>query len=139
MASFSIDRREPGSRYNVNLLRISGIGFLREGPVLNGRSGWFAPTRPQILSRGAAGPQSMWCWPPNAGQAPRGLVHGDQHQPCTAGLTVVLIPQERERKAQDHITILATTTPPAAFTFKNLDPGQYKSTPGEESTILAPI
>ena len=61
---------------------------------------------------------------PNAGQA-AGLVQNDQQQPAP-GVTVVLIPQERERKDQAQYYKTTTTDAAGAFTFKNLDPGQYK-------------
>jgi len=41
-------------------------------------------------------------------------------------VTVVLIPQERERKDQPQYYKTTTTDTAGSFTFKNLDPGQYK-------------
>lgn len=61
---------------------------------------------------------------PNAGQA-TGVVQNEQQQPA-AGVTVVLIPQEKERSEQSQYYKTATTDAAGAFTLKNLDPGQYK-------------
>jgi len=75
------------------------------------------------LSSGAAGLLDV-VLAPNAGQA-AGLVQNDQQQPA-AGVTVVLIPQEKERKEQMQYYKTATTDAAGSFTFKNLDPGQYR-------------
>ena len=75
------------------------------------------------LSSGAAGLIDI-VLAPNAGQA-AGLVQNDQQQPA-AGVTVVLIPQEKERKDQTQYYKTATTDAAGSFTFKNLDPGQYR-------------
>ena len=75
------------------------------------------------VSRGDAGPIDI-VLAPNAGQA-TGVVQNDQQQPA-AGATVVLIPQERERKDQAQYYKTATTDAAGSFALKNLDPGQYK-------------
>jgi len=105
--------------YNVIL---SGLpdGFYVKSVSLGGQDALLAGLN---LSSGAAGPIDI-VLAPNAGQAV-GVVQNDQQQPAP-GVTVVLIPQERERKEQAQYYKTATTDAAGTFTFKNLDPGQYK-------------
>ena len=62
---------------------------------------------------------------PNAGVA-AGMVQNDQQQPAP-GATVVLVPQELERRDQPQYYRTATTDAAGAFSLRNLDPGQYKA------------
>ena len=105
--------------YNVTL---SGLpdGFYVKSVSLGGQDALLAGLN---LSSGGAGPIDI-VLAPNAGQA-AGVVQNDQQQPAP-GVTVVLIPQERERKEQTQYYRTATTDAAGSFTFKNLDPGQYK-------------
>ena len=61
---------------------------------------------------------------PNAGQVD-GVVQNHKQQPV-AGATVVLIPQEKERRDQMSYYKNVTTDQNGRFTAKNLDPGDYK-------------
>jgi uncharacterized protein (DUF2141 family) len=61
---------------------------------------------------------------PNAGQI-TGSVQNDQKQAASA-VTVVLVPQEQERRDQPQFYKTAMTDDTGHFTFKNLDPGQYR-------------
>ena len=116
--SFALPNVNPDN-YNVTL---SGLpdGFYVKS-VSSGGQDVLSPGLD--LSSGAAGPIDI-VLAPNAGQA-AGLVQNDQQQPAP-GVTVVLIPQERERKEQTQYYKTATTDAAGSFTFKNLDPGQYK-------------
>jgi hypothetical protein len=106
-------------QYNVTL---SGLpdGFYVKSVSVGGQDALLTGLN---LSSGAAGPIDI-VLAPNAGQA-AGVVRNDQQQPAP-GVTVVLIPQERERKEQTQYYKTATTDASGGFTFKNLDPGQYK-------------
>jgi len=75
------------------------------------------------LNRGPAGRIEITL-SPNAGQVD-GAVQNDKQQPAT-GATVVLIPQETERRDQMSNYKTATTDQYGKFTVKNLDPGEYK-------------
>jgi len=116
--SFSLSSVNPDN-YSVTF---SGLpdGFYVKA-ILTGGQDVLAPGLD--LSRGVAGPVDI-VLAPNAGQA-AGLVQSEQQQPA-AGVTVVLIPQERERKDQPQYYKTTTTDTAGSFTFKNLDPGQYK-------------
>jgi Carboxypeptidase regulatory-like domain len=105
--------------YNVTL---SGLpdGFYVKSVSLGGQDALLAGLN---LSSGAAGTIDILL-APNAGQAV-GVVQNEQQQPAP-GVTVVLIPQEKERKEQTQYYKTATTDAAGGFTFKNLDPGQYK-------------
>jgi hypothetical protein len=75
------------------------------------------------LNRGPAGRIEIKL-SPNAGQLD-GAVQNDKQQPA-AGATVVLIPQEKERRDQMSYYKTAVTDQYGRFTAKNLDPGEYK-------------
>jgi len=75
------------------------------------------------LSRGVALPVEITLRP-NAGSA-EGVVQNDQSQPAAA-VTVVLVPQEPERRESALHYKTATTDDAGHFLLKNLDPGQYK-------------
>jgi hypothetical protein len=76
------------------------------------------------FSKGTASPIEVML-SPNAGQV-TGLVQNDQQQPA-AGVSVVLIPQEPEKRDQLQYYKVVTTDDTGHFTLKNLDPGQYKA------------
>ena len=61
---------------------------------------------------------------PTAGTV-TGLVQNDQQQPA-AGASVVLIPQEPERRDQAQYYKTATADDAGQFTLKNISPGQYR-------------
>ena len=61
---------------------------------------------------------------PNAGLV-TGVVQNDQQQPA-AGASVVLVPQEPERREQMQYYKVVTADEAGRFTVKNLDPGQYR-------------
>jgi hypothetical protein len=75
------------------------------------------------LSRGPAGRIEITL-SPSAGQVD-GAVQNDKQQPAT-GATVVLIPQQAERRDQMSYYKTATTDQYGKFTAKNVDPGEYK-------------
>jgi protocatechuate 3,4-dioxygenase beta subunit len=75
------------------------------------------------LNRGPAG-QIEITLSPGAGQV-EGVVRNDKQQPAP-GATVVLIPQEVERRDQMSYYKTATSDQYGRFTAKNLDPGEYK-------------
>jgi hypothetical protein len=75
------------------------------------------------LSRGVALPVEITLRA-NPGSA-EGVVQNDQSQPA-AGVTVVLVPQEAERRESPMHYKTATADEAGHFLFKNLDPGQYK-------------
>lgn len=106
--------------YNVTL---SGLpdGFYVKSVSFGGQDALLSGLN---LSSGAASPLDI-VLAPNAGQA-TGVVQNDQQQPAP-GVTVVLIPQERERKEQMQYYKTATTDAAGSFAFKNLDPGHYKA------------
>jgi hypothetical protein len=54
-----------------------------------------------------------------------GSVQNDKQQPAV-GATVVLVPQEKERRDQMSYYKNVTTDQYGRFTVKNLDPGEYK-------------
>jgi hypothetical protein len=116
--SFSLANVNPDN-YNVTL---SGLpdGFYVKAVLMGGQD-VLAPGLD--VSQGAAALIDV-VLAPNAGQA-TGVVQNEQQQPAP-GVTVVLIPQERERKEQSQYYKTATTDAAGSFTFKNLDPGQYK-------------
>jgi len=116
--SFSLPDVNP-DHYNVTF---SGLpdGFYVKSASLGGQD---VLLRGLDLSAGAAGMIDI-VLAPNAGQA-AGVVQNDQQQPAP-GVTVVLIPQEKERKEQTQYYKTTTTDAAGGFTFKNLDPGQYK-------------
>src|SRR5207244_4314803 len=75
------------------------------------------------LTRGPAGRIDITLCP-GAGQVD-GVVRNDKQQPAP-GATVVLIPQETERRDQMSYYKTATTDQYGKFSVKNLDPGEYK-------------
>jgi hypothetical protein len=75
------------------------------------------------LSRGVALPVEVLLRP-NAGQAD-GVVQNEQSQPAP-GVTVVLVPQEPERRESLLHYKTATTDESGRFLLKNLYPGSYK-------------
>jgi len=75
------------------------------------------------LSKGPGGPIEI-VLSPNAGQA-EGVLQNDKQQPAT-GATVVMVPQEKERRDQMSYYKTVTTDQYGRFTLKNLDPGEYK-------------
>src|SRR4051812_19126342 len=75
------------------------------------------------LSKGPAGPIDI-VLSPNAGLV-EGSVQNDKQQP-SVGATVVLVPQEKERRDQMSYYKNVTTDQHGRFTVKNLDPGEYK-------------
>ena len=75
------------------------------------------------LSKGPGGPIEI-VLSPNAGQA-EGVLQNDTQQPAT-GATVVMVPQEKERRDQMQYYKTVTTDQYGRFTVKNLDPGEYK-------------
>ena len=75
------------------------------------------------LSKGPGGPIEI-VLSPNAGQA-EGVLQNDTQQPAT-GATVVMVPQEKERRDQMQYYKTVTTDQYGRFTLKNLDPGEYK-------------
>jgi hypothetical protein len=62
---------------------------------------------------------------PEAAQV-SGAVQNSKTQQPAPGATVVLIPQEPERRDQTNFYKTVTTDQLGNFTFKNLTPGQYK-------------
>ena len=75
------------------------------------------------LSRGGVGPIDV-VLSPNAGQA-TGLVQNEQQQPA-ANVTVVLVPQELERKSLPQFYRTASTDTTGRFSLVNLTPGAYR-------------
>lgn len=75
------------------------------------------------LTRGAPGPVEIVLGA-NAGQA-AGVVQNDRQEPV-AGATVVLVPQERERRSVPQYYRSVTSDDTGGFTFDNLAPGAYK-------------
>jgi len=75
------------------------------------------------LTRGGTGPIDI-VLSPNAGSA-TGLVQNEQQQPAT-NITVVMVPQELERKSQPQFYRTASTDTTGRFTFANLTPGSYR-------------
>jgi hypothetical protein len=63
---------------------------------------------------------------PNAGQA-TGIVQNPKTQQPMPGVTVVLIPTERERTGQQTYYKTATTDQTGSFTLKSIVPGEYKA------------
>src|SRR5262249_31536733 len=61
---------------------------------------------------------------PNAGQV-SGVVQNEQKE-AAPGVTVVLVPQERERRELAQYYKTAVTDSTGNYALKNLDPGQYK-------------
>jgi hypothetical protein len=76
------------------------------------------------VSAGAATPLEILLRP-NPGQA-SGVVQSEQQQPAP-NVTVVLIPQEPERRDQSQYYRSAPTDSTGRFLIRNLDPGQYKA------------
>jgi hypothetical protein len=116
--SFSLSNVSPDV-YDVTLTGIPDGFYLKSALV----SGQDVLTAGLDLSQGPPATIDILL-APNAGQA-GGLVQNEQQQPA-AGATVVLVPQERERKNLTQYYKTATTDSSGAFTFKNLDPGQYR-------------
>jgi hypothetical protein len=75
------------------------------------------------LNRGPAGPIDI-VLSPNAGQID-GMALNEKQQPA-AGSTIVLIPQERDRRDKTLYYRSVTTDLSGRFTLKSLDPGEYK-------------
>ena len=75
------------------------------------------------LTRGSVGPIDI-VLSPNAGQA-TGLVQNEQQQPA-ANATVVIVPQEPERKSQPQFYRTASTDASGRFSLVNLTPGSYR-------------
>ena len=75
------------------------------------------------LSRGSVGPIDI-VLSPNAGQA-TGLVQNEQQQPA-ANVTVVIVPQEAERKPLVQFYRTASTDATGRFSLVNLTPGAYR-------------
>src|SRR5262249_46352242 len=75
------------------------------------------------LSKGVAGDLEV-VLRANAGSA-EGVVQGEGQQPAP-GVTVVLVPQEPERRELSQYYNTAKTDEAGHFSFKNLDPGDYK-------------
>ncbi len=61
---------------------------------------------------------------PHAGQV-AGVVQNEQQEPA-AGSTVVMVPQEKERRGLAQFYRTASADASGRFTVKNLDPGQYR-------------
>lgn len=116
--SFSLANVNP-DHYSVTL---SGLpdGFYVKAVMAGGQDALVPGLN---LTSGVAAPLDI-VLAPNAGQA-TGVVQNEQQQPA-AGVTVVLIPQEKERSDQAQYYKTATTDANGSFTLKNLDPGQYK-------------
>jgi uncharacterized protein (DUF2141 family) len=115
--SFTLENVNP-DHYSLTL---SGVpdGFYTKAVRVGNQD---ANTSDLDLSQAAAGIEVVLS--PNAGQI-TGMVQNDQKQ-AAAAVTVVLVPQEQERRDQPQFYKTATTDDMGHFTFKNLDPGQYK-------------
>jgi hypothetical protein len=75
------------------------------------------------LSQGVSGAIEVLL-SPNAGLA-AGVVQNDRQEPA-AGATVVLVPQEKERRTVARFYRTAAADEAGRFTFRNLDPGSYR-------------
>lgn len=117
--AFTIPNVNP-DRYAITL---SGLpeGFYLKAAVAGGRDSLIAGLD---LSRGPGGPVDLLL-APNAGMA-AGVVQDDKRQPAS-GATVVLIPQEPERRDLPQFYRTAIADDSGAFSLRNLDPGQYKA------------
>jgi hypothetical protein len=69
---------------------------------------------------------------PRAGQV-SGTVLDGKTQKAAAGMTVVLVPQEKERGNRESFYRTATTDAAGGFTFKSLTPGEYRVYAWEEA------
>jgi hypothetical protein len=56
-----------------------------------------------------------------------GLVHREDSGQPAPGATVVLIPQEKERREDGHAYLTATTDDSGRFTVRNVPPGEYRA------------
>ena len=117
--SFTVSNVSPDN-YSVTL---SGLpdGFYVKAVLAGGRDALLSGLD---LSPGGAGPIEI-VLAPNAGLA-TGVVQNDRQQPA-AGVTVVLIPQEKERRELTQYYKTGITDGMGVFILKNLDPGQYKA------------
>jgi protocatechuate 3,4-dioxygenase beta subunit len=77
------------------------------------------------LTAGASAPLEI-VLSPNAGSL-NGAVLDPKTQKPVAGATVVLVPQEKERRTRESFYRTASTDLAGHFTFKNLIPGDYKT------------
>ena len=66
-----------------------------------------------------------------------GTVLDPRAQKAAAGMTVVLIPQEKERRDRESFYRSATTDAAGGFTFKSLTPGEYRVYSWEETEFGA--
>ena len=111
---------------NVNpdlyTLSLSGLpdGMYIKAVLANGIDAQFTGLD---LTRGSVG-QIEVVLSPNAGQA-TGLVQNEQQQPAQ-NVTVVLVPQETERKSQPQFYRTASTDATGRFSLVNLTPGTYR-------------
>ena len=71
-----------------------------------------------------------------AGQV-SGTVLDPRTQKAAAGMTVVLVPQEKERRIRESFYRSATTDAAGGFTFKSLTPGEYRVYSWEEAEFGA--
>jgi len=62
---------------------------------------------------------------PNAGQV-TGTVMDPKTQKAAVAVTVVLVPQEKERRDREAFYQTTTTGPAGQFTFKTVTPGEYR-------------
>jgi protocatechuate 3,4-dioxygenase beta subunit len=69
---------------------------------------------------------------PNAGQV-TGTVLDPKTQKAAVAMTVVLVPQEKERREREAFYQTATTDQAGRFTFKSLVPGEYRVYAWEEA------
>ena len=116
--SFSIPDVGP----DLYTVMVSGLpdGFYLKAVVTNGHDVMLAGLD---LNRGSPGPVDV-VLSPHAGQA-TGVVQDDSQQ-STAGATVVLVPQEKERKDLPRYYRTAAADAAGAFAFQGLDPGAYR-------------
>ncbi len=111
---------------NVNpdlyTLSLSGLpdGLFIKGVLVNGVDSQLTGLD---LTRGSVGPIDI-VLSPNAGQA-TGLVQNEQQQPAS-NATVVLVPQEAERKRLAQFYRTASTDTSGRFSLVNLTPGSYR-------------
>jgi hypothetical protein len=111
---------------NVNpdlyALSLSGLpdGLYVKGVLVNGVDTLYTGLD---LTRGTVGPIDI-VLSPNAGQA-TGLVQNEQQQPA-ANVTVVIVPQEPERKSLPQYYRTASTDATGRFSLVNLSPGAYR-------------